>query len=46
MMGEVQALLKVAPRFTSTVAARTHPYKSTDEMARFLGALHEAGVPE
>jgi adenylate cyclase len=43
---EAQALLKVAPRFTSKVAARTHSYKSTDEMARFLGALHEAGVPE
>ncbi len=43
---EVQALLKVAPRFTTAVAARTHSYKSRDEMDRFLGALRKAGVPK
>ncbi len=43
---EARALRKVAPNFTSAVAARTHSYKSRDEMARFLGALREAGVPD
>lgn len=43
---EAQALLKIAPRFTSAVAARTHSYKSRDEMALFLGALRDAGLPE
>lgn len=42
---EVQALLRVAPRFTIEVAARTHSYKSKDGMARFLGALRKAGIP-
>lgn len=43
---ETRALLKVAPRFTVAVATRTHAYKSHDEMARFLGALRQAGVPK
>ena len=43
---EAQALLKVAPRLTLGIVTRTHSYKSKAEMARFLGALREAGVPE
>jgi adenylate cyclase len=43
---ETEKLLKVSPRFTLSVAARTHAYKSADDMARFLGALRKAGVPE
>ena len=42
---EVRALLKVAPRFTSEIAARTHVYKSSEEMELYLGALREAGLP-
>jgi adenylate cyclase len=41
---EVQKLLKVAPRFTSEVAARTHVYKSAEEMERYLSALQKAGL--
>ncbi len=40
---EVKALLKVAPRFTTVVAARTHSYKFREEMDRFAGALRVAG---
>lgn len=43
---EAQGLMKVVPRFTLAVAARTHSYKSADAMARFLGALRQAGIPE
>ncbi len=43
---ETKSLLKVAPRFTIAVAARTHTYKSPDDEERFLGALREAGVPD
>ena len=43
---EVQMLLKVAPKFTSEVAARTHVYKSPEEMERYLGALQKAGLPK
>ena len=43
---ETKKLLKAAPRFTTSVATRTHAYKSANEMERFVGALREAGVPE
>lgn len=43
---EVRTLVKVAPHFTITVAARTHPYKSVAEMERYLDALGEAGMAE
>ena len=43
---EAQALLMASPGFTSADASRTHFYRSRDEMDRFIGALHEAGVPE
>ena len=42
---EVESLLKIAPRFTTAVAARAHLYKFKEEMDRFLGALRDAGVP-
>jgi hypothetical protein len=43
---EVQTLLRLAPRYTITVAARTHPYKSAAEMGQYVEGLRKAGMVE
>ena len=43
---EAQSLLKVAPQYTSELAARTHVYESSKEMKQYQGALREAGLPK
>ena len=43
---EVRLLLKVAPKFTSEVAARTHVYKNPADMAAYVEALQKAGLPK
>ena len=43
---EAQALLQVAPGFTTADASRTHNYESRADMERFLDALCAAGIPE
>ena len=43
---DLEAAIRLAPHFTITVAARTHPYKSVAEMERYLDALGEAGMAE
>lgn len=43
---ETKQLLAVSPQFTLKVATRTHTYKSAQDMAKYLGALRKAGLPE
>jgi adenylate cyclase len=43
---EAQTLTKLAPRYTITVAARTHPYKSAAATQSYLDALRKAGFAE
>ena len=43
---EVAALAKVSPQYTIAVAQRTHVYKSAAQLALYVGALREAGLPE
>ncbi len=42
----VQAIRKVAPKYTLKVVSRANPYKNLEDVERFLGALRKAGVPE
>ncbi len=42
----VQAVLKVAPRFTLEFVSRRTPYKRPEDTKAFLGALRKAGLPE
>jgi hypothetical protein len=42
----VQAIRKVAPKYSLKVVSRAFPYKELDDMERFLGALRKAGMPE
>ena len=38
-------LLKIAPRFSSALAARTHIYQNEDDMQTFIDLLVQAGIP-
>jgi len=43
---EISTLLKVAPKFSVSLAARTHVYKDADIQAAFADALQKAGLPD
>lgn len=39
-------LLKIAPRFTGTLALRTHVYQHNDDNQAFIDLLERAGIPK